>query len=311
MKGRPWYRHYPGDFLHGTMALTAEQKGAYITCLDLMYDRGGPIPDDASWLARQCGCSTRKWNTIRKLLIAADKLHVTDDGKLRNGRVDYELHRSDIVSADHSARGKRGGRPSKPTVPPDYLEIISSKIEDKTAEISNNSNEINWIGFGEQKPTQRLREESKSLSSEEGVCIPEGACSLSREQRNPTPIPETAPPAERKLPAPPVRSGPRRYDDVRIELDNGEPSVNGFMLEYTFEKAMEDAGIDPARSTATYKPVVQWLADGYNTKQIRAAIRRVMERGPGSGQRPIMSLAYFDKAVRDQKPEETPMRRVA
>ena len=30
-----------------------------ILLIDLIHDRGGPIPDDAQWIARVCGCSTR------------------------------------------------------------------------------------------------------------------------------------------------------------------------------------------------------------------------------------------------------------
>src|SRR5688572_31678835 len=50
-----WYKRCGADFIHGTMMLTLEEKGAYSLCLDLIYDRGGPIPDDARWLSGVCG----------------------------------------------------------------------------------------------------------------------------------------------------------------------------------------------------------------------------------------------------------------
>jgi uncharacterized protein YdaU (DUF1376 family) len=58
-----WYKRCGADFIHGTMMLSLEEKGAYSLCLDLIYDRGGPIPDDARWLSGVCGVSLRKWGS--------------------------------------------------------------------------------------------------------------------------------------------------------------------------------------------------------------------------------------------------------
>jgi len=74
MSARPWYKRFPSDFIAGTISLTLEEAGAYSYIIDLIHDRGGPIPDDPQWIARVCGCSTRKWNTIRKNLIQAGKI---------------------------------------------------------------------------------------------------------------------------------------------------------------------------------------------------------------------------------------------
>jgi len=79
MSARPWYKRYPADFIAGTLSLTLEEKGAYSVALDLIYDRHGPIPDDARWIARVCGCSTRRWNQIRQTLINAGKLILEND----------------------------------------------------------------------------------------------------------------------------------------------------------------------------------------------------------------------------------------
>jgi len=71
-----WYKRCGADFIHGTMSLSLEEKGAYSLCLDLIYDRGGPIPDDARWLSGVCGVSIRKWNALRERLIEAGKIYV-------------------------------------------------------------------------------------------------------------------------------------------------------------------------------------------------------------------------------------------
>lgn len=104
-----WYKRYGADFVAGTMALTLEQKGAYSLCLDLIYDRGGPIPDDARWLAGVCGVSLRKWASLRKALIAAGKLKATD-GTLMNDRAERMIAAANDTSRSHAENGAKGGR---------------------------------------------------------------------------------------------------------------------------------------------------------------------------------------------------------
>lgn len=74
----PWYRRYPDNFIAGTVGLTLEEKGAYSLVLDLMYVRGGPVPDEPRYIAGVCNCSVRKWNAIRDRLIALGKIQVVD-----------------------------------------------------------------------------------------------------------------------------------------------------------------------------------------------------------------------------------------
>lgn len=113
MKGRPWYKRYPADILHGTMALTVAEKGAYNVVLDLMYDRGGPILDDAKWLARQCGCSMQLWRTLRTGLIDHGKLVVTEDGRLTNERATREIARNEAEAESLREAGRAGGLAKK------------------------------------------------------------------------------------------------------------------------------------------------------------------------------------------------------
>ena len=111
MSDRPWYKRYGADFVHGTLGLTLEQKGAYSLCLDLIYDRGGPIPDDARWLAGVCGVSVRKWNTLRDALIQAGKI-VASGGHLTNLRAEKEIENALKTSRKHAENGAKGGAKS-------------------------------------------------------------------------------------------------------------------------------------------------------------------------------------------------------
>lgn len=109
MMHRRWYRRCGADFIHGTMNLSLEEKGAYSLCLDLIYDRGGPIPDDARWLSGVCGVSIRRWNGIRQRLIDAGKLS-NSDGFLMNPRAAHEIVSAELSSKKLSESGAKGGR---------------------------------------------------------------------------------------------------------------------------------------------------------------------------------------------------------
>lgn len=104
-----WYKRCGADFIHGTMMLTLEEKGAYSLCLDLIYDRGGPIPDDARWISGVCGVSIRKWNSIRERLLELGKL-ASENGMLSNRRADFELVSAELSSRERAESGAKGGR---------------------------------------------------------------------------------------------------------------------------------------------------------------------------------------------------------
>jgi uncharacterized protein YdaU (DUF1376 family) len=108
---RPWYKRYGGDFVLGTMSLSLEEKGAYSICLDLIYDRGGPIPDEPRWLAGVCGVSVRKWSALRERLIESGKL-VACDGTLSNARAAKELENAAKIARKLAENGAKGGNKS-------------------------------------------------------------------------------------------------------------------------------------------------------------------------------------------------------
>lgn len=104
-----WYKRCGADFIHGTMSLTLEEKGAYSLCLDLIYDRGQPIPDDARWLSGVCGVSIRKWNSIRDSLIQHGKIYI-EGGLISNVRADFEMVSTELQRRNQAESGAKGGR---------------------------------------------------------------------------------------------------------------------------------------------------------------------------------------------------------
>lgn len=104
----PWYRRFPDNFIAGTVGLTLEEKGAYSLVLDLMYVRGGPVPDEPRYIAGVCNCSVRKWNAIRQRLIDLGKIHAVD-GYLTNDRAQEEIEIAGKISREAAENGAKGG----------------------------------------------------------------------------------------------------------------------------------------------------------------------------------------------------------
>lgn len=104
-KSKPWHKRWHGNALNGYRGLSLEERGAYTTLLDTMYDQGGPITDHKWNLANILGADPRVVARVRGRLIAAGKLvAVSVDGSdwLVNDRVQAELGlpTSGVLTAD-------------------------------------------------------------------------------------------------------------------------------------------------------------------------------------------------------------------
>lgn len=147
---RPWYKRYPSNFIQGTMDLTLEERGAYSLVLDLIYDRGGPIPNDPRWLAGVCRISVRKWNAILDRLLQEDedgkaKLYQAR-GRLGNLKADFELEKASKTRRNLSENGVKG----------------AEKRAEKEAELrKNNTLPIQGLDVGlDAGPQHRARDQS-------------------------------------------------------------------------------------------------------------------------------------------------------
>lgn len=95
------------------LQLTLEERGAYNTLLDLIYSRGGPVPDDDRWLAGWMGVSLRRWKTLRAALIVKGKvfaLNVNGVDCLMNERAADELASTAERRRNLAESGAKGGR---------------------------------------------------------------------------------------------------------------------------------------------------------------------------------------------------------
>lgn len=155
MSGAPWYKRYSSDFIAGTVGLTLEQKGAYSLILDVIYDRGGPVPDDARYWAGLCGCSVRKWNTIKTQLAAMGKI-VVSEGMISNFRAEKEIENSQRTAEKHAKNGSKGGE---------------KRAENERALSENN--DLTQAGLKHtrinQKPDTRYQKEEDTPTGDAGV----------------------------------------------------------------------------------------------------------------------------------------------
>lgn len=114
--------------------LSLEERGAFQTLLDLMYDRGGPMPDNDGLLARYMGVSIRKWKSLRESLIGLGKIR-EEGGFLVNDRAISEIENAAKTSRKLSENGAKGGR---------------KKHENAKKDNENSESDENWL---EKKPS--------------------------------------------------------------------------------------------------------------------------------------------------------------
>jgi uncharacterized protein YdaU (DUF1376 family) len=156
MSARPYHKRYHSDALAGFMALTLEERGAYQTLLDLIYDRGGPLPDNERLLAGYMGVSIRKWRVLLDELIAKRKIVRNSDGHLTNRRAEREIENDAKTTRKLAENGSKGGR--------------------KKAENEKNGNENNEGGAAalEQEASLNHIPESKDQNKKERKNNPPG-----------------------------------------------------------------------------------------------------------------------------------------
>ena len=111
MSASHWHKRYHSDALTGFMSLSLEERGAYQTILDMIYDRGGPIVNNDRLLAGYMGVSLRKWASIRDALSAKGKIAI-EGGHIANERAIFEIEKAAKTSRKHAENGSKGGHKS-------------------------------------------------------------------------------------------------------------------------------------------------------------------------------------------------------
>lgn len=106
-----YVKFYPADFLNGTVHLSLEQRGAYITTLCVMYDRMSGFPYDEKEGAVLLRVDRRVYRRVRDDLLADGKFY-RDGDVIRNKRVEDEIkdYISEYVRRSNAAREREERR---------------------------------------------------------------------------------------------------------------------------------------------------------------------------------------------------------
>lgn len=146
----PYHKRFHSDALAGMMPLTLEERGAYNTLLDMIYDRGGPLIDNERLLAGYMNCSVRKWRQLREDLIAKGKISIDRDGMITNRRARKEIENQSKTQRKLIEAGAKGGR----------TRAENEKLSNETSESGQAS-----LGAGLSDP-QAIRADSRSQKPE-------------------------------------------------------------------------------------------------------------------------------------------------
>ncbi len=74
--GLRYFRFYIADWIEGTQGLNEIERCCYFELLAMIYSNGGPVLDDAATIARRIRVDVRRWRSVRKKLIALEKIQV-------------------------------------------------------------------------------------------------------------------------------------------------------------------------------------------------------------------------------------------
>jgi hypothetical protein len=98
-----FYKRDPDRALAGMAALSAEQRGAYNSLIDLLYSRDGVVRDDDQEVAHAVALDRRLWNRLKTELMAAGKVRVRE-GFLRANGVAETIDQAQLLSSSQRAR---------------------------------------------------------------------------------------------------------------------------------------------------------------------------------------------------------------
>jgi uncharacterized protein YdaU (DUF1376 family) len=152
---------YSSDWIAGTRGLSQAEKATFIDVLSLIYENGGPVPNNRKRLARICGTSASSFQRSLDSLIDAGKLFMDGD-LISNDRAVKELgrtaERNAMQAAKANARWTKTDEKARPT--------MQSWERNKSRQPSENPNDNNETlmpgecrGNATQTQTQTHKEE--------------------------------------------------------------------------------------------------------------------------------------------------------
>jgi hypothetical protein len=115
----PWYQREGAALVMASLHMPdSDHKWAYSSIIDMLNDRGRPLPDDAGFICGFTGLSKRKWNIVREFLLndrdaqGDTRLLLTHAGELSNPRFERERAKRQGEHEKAVEYGRAGGRKS-------------------------------------------------------------------------------------------------------------------------------------------------------------------------------------------------------
>lgn len=107
----PWLRFFVADWIAWTRDLKAAESGILINLIAHMHQRGEPIAEDHSRLARLCGCNARTLSRTIGIFLEDGRIIRSNDGGLWSDLVQSEIdHRKNVSDVRSKNSGHRWGK---------------------------------------------------------------------------------------------------------------------------------------------------------------------------------------------------------
>ena len=109
---QPWVRWFPANWLTGSRGLTPTETTIYITVLNLIYEKDGPVDADPATLGRYCLMTKKAAETALEKLVEKRKLKLVD-GRYSNQRAEDEIARKQEMRKTQSKNAKKRKKPGR------------------------------------------------------------------------------------------------------------------------------------------------------------------------------------------------------
>lgn len=103
-----WYKRDVQAAREGMRLLSLEERGAYNTILDLIYETDNRLHDDDHLIAGFLRCDLRVWKRIKARLLELDRIYL-QNGFLRDHRADVTFRCAAQSAEENASKGRKSG----------------------------------------------------------------------------------------------------------------------------------------------------------------------------------------------------------
>ncbi|ESX87006.1 DUF1376 domain-containing protein [Mesorhizobium sp. LNJC405B00] len=140
-RSAPWLRFFVADWIAWTRDLKATESGILINLIAHMHQRGEPIAEDHSRLARLCGCNARTFARTIGIFLNDGRIIRSDDGGLWSDLVQSEIdHRKNVSDKRSKNAEQRWGKSEQNHTEVDAIAYQSSEsraVEEKRSDFAS------------------------------------------------------------------------------------------------------------------------------------------------------------------------------